>query len=81
MYLPKALMQSLQCPLLSPGAGCCQISPRLHRRRAQRPVWREGDKPGDGDGSGAFYTVRTINGREHVVKRASSAPKRVVAKQ
>lgn len=63
-------MQALQCPLLSASVSCA-VAPRLHRRRAQRPVWREDGAagPGSDDHSAAFYTIRTINGVQRVVRR------------
>ncbi|BDA51113.1 probable low molecular weight phosphotyrosine protein phosphatase at N-terminal half [Coccomyxa sp. Obi] len=76
--LQKALVQALQCPLLS-GRAACAIAPRLHRRRAQRPVWREeSSSPGsaggaDADAAATFYTIRVINGQQRVVRRSVTA--------
>jgi len=68
--MSKALVQALQCPLLSATVSCA-VAPRLHRQRAQRPVWREDGAAGPGadDRSAAFYTIRTINGVQRVVRR------------
>ncbi|CAL8466218.1 g5754 [Coccomyxa elongata] len=75
--LQKALVQALQCPLLS-GSAACAIAPRLNRRRAQRPVWREEScsgpacRAGD-DAAATFYTIRVINGQQRVVRRSVTA--------
>jgi hypothetical protein len=73
--LSKALVQALQCPLLSASASC-GVAPWLHRTRAQRPVWREGigaAGSGGADAAGAFYTIRVINGEQRVVRRPAAA--------
>lgn len=75
--LQKALVQALQCPLLS-GRAACVIAPRLHRRRAQRPVWREESCSGPAcsagyDAAATFYTIRVINGQQRVVRRSVTA--------
>ncbi|EIE21284.1 hypothetical protein COCSUDRAFT_48336 [Coccomyxa subellipsoidea C-169] len=75
--LSKALLQALQCPLLSASASCA-VAPRLHRTRAQRPVWREAvgaARAGDADAAAAFYTIRVINGKQRVVRRPGAPAK------